>query len=257
MAQLEFLADCLVDGDAAAQVRARRARGVSLAASLGIQAALLAAALVLPLMVNGENPGLALRQPLPPYRTVRLAGSPPKAQPPGAVRPARPIIPGVIYQPTHIPPKLYEGPEEAVPIETGDIPGTISCPTCPNTPSIPGEIPGPADLAPRPPSGPPAKAVPRAPIQVSQPIMMGRLIHRVEPKFPPIARVMGLSGRVELKAIIGRDGRIHSLQVLSGHPAFINAAREAIEQWRYQPTMQGGEAVEVETRITVIFTLNR
>ena len=81
------------------------------------------------------------------------------------------------------------------------------------------------------------------------------LIHRVEPVYPPIAKQTHTEGTVQLHAIIARDGSIASLEALSGHPLLIRAAREAVSQWRYRPTLLGGEPVEVETYITVIFRL--
>lgn len=65
------------------------------------------------------------------------------------------------------------------------------------------------------------------------------------------------SGRVEFWAVIATDGTIRELTVMSGDPGFILAAQEAVLQWRYAPTVLNGEAVEVETRITVIFTMDR
>jgi protein TonB len=88
-------------------------------------------------------------------------------------------------------------------------------------------------------------------------VALARLVHRVEPRYPVLAKQMGLSGRVELRAIIARDGTVRDLQVLSGHPMFVRDTLEAILKWRFQPTLLNGEPVEVETRITVIFTLNR
>jgi protein TonB len=92
---------------------------------------------------------------------------------------------------------------------------------------------------------------------VSQPVQEALLVNRVEPRYPPLAVQMRLEGKVELRAIIGRDGSIHSLEVLSGHPLFLEETKRAIVQWRYQPTLLNGEPVEVETRITVVFTLQR
>jgi len=83
------------------------------------------------------------------------------------------------------------------------------------------------------------------------------LIHRVDPVYPALARQIHLEGTVQLHAIIGRDGTIQSLEVLSGHPLLIQSARDAVRQWRYRPTLLNGEAVEVETSITVIYTMHR
>ena len=80
------------------------------------------------------------------------------------------------------------------------------------------------------------------------------LIHRVEPVYPPLARQTHRQGRVELRAIIGTDGTIQSLQVVSGDALFLMSAREAVQQWRYKPTILNGQPVEIDTYITVIYT---
>ncbi len=80
------------------------------------------------------------------------------------------------------------------------------------------------------------------------------LIHRVEPVYPPLAKQIRKGGRVELRAIIGTDGTIRSLQIVSGDPLFYLSAREAVEQWRYRPTVLNGQPVEIDTYITVIYT---
>lgn len=81
----------------------------------------------------------------------------------------------------------------------------------------------------------------------------GQLVNRVEPVYPRIAAVSNIQGQVKLHAIIARDGRIQSLNAISGHPLLVRAALEAVEQWRYRPYVLNGEAVEVETLITVNF----
>ena len=81
------------------------------------------------------------------------------------------------------------------------------------------------------------------------------LIHRVEPVYPPLAKQIHKEGRVELRAIIGTDGTIQSLQVVSGDPLFLMSAREAVQQWRYKPTYLNGQPVEIDTYITVVYTL--
>lgn len=83
------------------------------------------------------------------------------------------------------------------------------------------------------------------------------LIHRIEPQYPAIAKIARVSGTVELRAIIGRDGSVSSIEVLIGNPLLARAAVEAARQWRYRPTILDGEAVEVETRITVNFVLGQ
>jgi protein TonB len=63
-------------------------------------------------------------------------------------------------------------------------------------------------------------------------------------------------GLVKLHAIIGKDGRIGKLEVVSGHPLLIQSAMDAVKQWQYEPTRVKGKAVVVDTEIDVIFSLN-
>jgi len=94
-----------------------------------------------------------------------------------------------------------------------------------------------------------------APIPVSSGVQEAKLIHRVTPAYPPIAIRMRLSGSVHMAAIIGADGRIRELQVLSGPPILTQAAVSAVREWVYSPTMLSGAPVEVMTDITVTFEL--
>ncbi len=81
------------------------------------------------------------------------------------------------------------------------------------------------------------------------------LIRRVEPVYPVLAKQTHREGRVEMRAIIGIDGRIQSLQIVASDPLFDNSAREAVEQWKYKPTYLNGQAVEIDTFITVVYTM--
>ena len=101
------------------------------------------------------------------------------------------------------------------------------------------------------PPAPPASG----PVRVSEGVQSARLIYGPKPPYPPLARAAHVEGRVRMQAIIGPDGTINSLQVTSGPPLLINAAKDAVSQWRYQPTLLSGRAVEVITEIDVIFTL--
>jgi protein TonB len=87
-------------------------------------------------------------------------------------------------------------------------------------------------------------------------VHMARLVHRVDPVYPIIARQARISGAVELTGVIGTDGHIRELRVVKGHPFLANAALEAVRQWVYEPTLLNGEAVEVIAPITVNFLLN-
>ena len=77
----------------------------------------------------------------------------------------------------------------------------------------------------------------------------------VEPNYPLLAKQMKVQGAVVLQALIGRDGNIQHLNILSGPAILSAAAREAVKQWRFRPYLQSGQAVETEARITVNFTI--
>ena len=83
-----------------------------------------------------------------------------------------------------------------------------------------------------------------------------RLTHRVEPRYPVMGIQLRRETRIELQAIIARDGSIQSLQVISGDPLFYQSAIDAVRQWQYSPTVLNGRPVEVDTHITVIYSLN-
>jgi periplasmic protein TonB len=87
-------------------------------------------------------------------------------------------------------------------------------------------------------------------------MLQGSLIHSVQPAYPPLARAARIQGSVVLSAIIGKDGAIENLRALSGHPMLVTAAINAVSQWRYRPYILNNEPIEVETRITVNFTLD-
>lgn len=81
------------------------------------------------------------------------------------------------------------------------------------------------------------------------------LLSKVQPSYPPLAKQARISGAVVLKAVISKDGSITDLRALSGHPMLIQAATDAVRQWRYKPYVLEGEPMEVDTQITVNFTL--
>jgi TonB family protein len=87
------------------------------------------------------------------------------------------------------------------------------------------------------------------------PNAVGIVSRSVEPDYPLLAKQMKVEGAVVLNAMIGRDGNIQRLQVLSGPTILSAAAREAVQQWRFRPYLQSGQAVETESRITVNFTI--
>jgi protein TonB len=84
----------------------------------------------------------------------------------------------------------------------------------------------------------------------------GRLIHMIQPAYPPIAKTAHIEGTVELSAVIGTDGHVRDLSVVSGHPLLRRAAIDAVRQWIYKPPVLNGESVEIVAPVAVIFRLN-
>jgi protein TonB len=113
--------------------------------------------------------------------------------------------------------------------------------------------------------GPPERQVVKqtpVPAAATKPVLIrvshmeqAQILYKVMPVYPDIARRTRLSGVVNLVGIIATDGSIQSLRVIHGHPFLVNAAVEAVRQWRYKPTILNGQPVEVEAPIDVTFTL--
>jgi protein TonB len=78
----------------------------------------------------------------------------------------------------------------------------------------------------------------------------------VRPNYPLLARQMKVQGSVILQAMIGRDGVIQNLRVVSGPHILASAAQDAVRQWHFKPHFQGSEAVETQAKITVNFTIS-
>jgi TonB family protein len=84
-----------------------------------------------------------------------------------------------------------------------------------------------------------------------------KLLKRVQPGYPEVARSARISGVVRLHVIIAKDGTVTQVQVVSGHPMLIQAAIDAVLQWVYEPTLLQGNPVEVVTTVDTIFSLNQ
>ena len=102
--------------------------------------------------------------------------------------------------------------------------------------------------------------VPVAPAPPTQPkkasggkVAPAQLTYRREPEYPTAARQLGAHGIVVLDATIGKDGRVTAVKVISGHPLLVNAAKAAVMQWHYKPTLLDGQPVENTDRISLNF----
>jgi protein TonB len=246
---LGALSGCLVDGDAEQRRRGRRMRRRALAISILLQSAVLATLILVPLFGKAEHIALTIVTPVPPYSRYRNA-----PQNPGAPRPhpngpqntcrfcPPPSIPHMVA--THDAGSSAEQADDTLPEMIGEV--------------IPGGRDGFIPLSDSrqsvsPPNSTERHATRPQVVHVTK-LDPAMLIHRVEPVYPPLARQTHREGRVELRAIIGIDGTIQSLQIVASDPLFDLSAREAVRQWRYRPTILNGQPVEIDTYITVIYT---
>ena len=99
--------------------------------------------------------------------------------------------------------------------------------------------------------------IPMPPPYEPTPIRTGfvSLAEKVDPVYPPLARRARIQGAVRLAVIIGRDGHVQNLQLISGHPLLVPAAREAVGKWVFHPSRLNGYPIETITEIYVPFTL--
>jgi periplasmic protein TonB len=251
MRNSNLLSDCLVDFDADAALRNKQRRRKALTISLGVEAVLLTALLVWPLLnPSTMSAGYAI-DPIPPYP----GGG---HQSPHASSPGRPHT-------THLDPNLYFpiGTEVQRPQDSGPADDAPSIGNSYGNGNGNGDGPyegtgifgssGSGPVPPRP--ADPKPAVAPKPISVSTGAQEAMLIRRVEPVYPTLARQVHVSGTVELRAIIAKDGSVINLEVISGHPMLVRAAVDAVRQWRYRPTMLNNQPVEVQTFVTVKFVL--
>jgi TonB family protein len=92
-------------------------------------------------------------------------------------------------------------------------------------------------------------------IRIGGPVEEKKLVYSPSPQYPPLAKMAGIEGTVKLDATIAEDGKVKDLRVISGHPLLVKAALDAVKNWRYRATLLNGDPVEVETTVTVNFTL--
>jgi len=186
---------------------------------------------------------------------------PPPPPPPPAAAPiqkiqrplAKLIQAGRLQAPTVIPKQVTMLKEEELPPDMGAV-GVVG--------GVPGGVPGgQASGVLGGIIGSAASSLPPPPPKVQQRVRVGgnvqqaRLINMIRPVYPPLAKQARISGTVRLHAIISKDGTVYQLEVVSGHPLLVQAALDAVRQWRYQPTLLNGEPVEVDTTVDVVFTL--
>jgi protein TonB len=96
---------------------------------------------------------------------------------------------------------------------------------------------------------------PKGPARISGGVIAGTILEKTQPIYPPIAKAAHVQGSVVLHAIIGKNGTIQNLTVISGPAMLQSAALDAVKQWRYKPYVLNGDPTEVDTTVTVNFNL--
>jgi protein TonB len=224
----------------------RSHRGWTALASFAAQAVAIAGLLVLPLFYTQAMPRLALLGSV-------IAPTPPA--PPGGARAAQSHVVSRIDEhalrfPAPIPqPSSFLGGRDDSVAEPPGGPGVVG---------IVGDHPGGSDVLTAIGSGmrPAMPVTPSLrPPRISR-VMEGNLIRRVQPEYPALAKQARIQGTVVLRAVIDREGTIQDLQVISGHPLLVQAAVNAVRLWRYRPYYLNDQPVEVETQVTVNFSLS-
>lgn len=99
------------------------------------------------------------------------------------------------------------------------------------------------------------KSAPRGVLPATTSPIVGNIVKKVAPVYPPIAKIAGVQGTVLLHAMIAEDGTVESLDVISGPPLLQSAAINAVKQWIYKPYVVNGVARRVDTKVTVNFVL--
>jgi TonB family protein len=246
-----LLGRCLVEGDPETTLLARRARRKNFGVSLAIELSLLGLLVAAPLFSSTAQ--TQLKKIVPPqlaffgewHQHIQTQRAAPSATPrgPEISSPIRAMIfPVATVNP-------WRGQETADPPIPGMPEGDAGGPVL-----SAGIIGGPQPIEPPHIATPPPQE--KHPLKLSEGVLQAQLISRIEPRYPALAIQTRTEGTVQLHAIIGRDGRITALDVISGHPLLVKAALDAVRQWAYRPTMLNGEPVEVETSIIAIFKLH-
>jgi periplasmic protein TonB len=210
-----------------------------------VQLALVLVLVLLPLIFTEALPKGQL--------TTWLVAPPPPPPPPPPAAPkiehvqrVSEIVDGALRAPTKIPKQVKMIQEdEAPPPSTGVVGGVVGGVPGGSAGGVIGGIIGST-------TPPPKVAAPQK-VRVSSGVAEGLKIHDVQPTYPQMARIAHIQGDVTLQATISKTGSIENLRAVNGHPILIQAALDAVRQWKYKPYILNGEPVEVETQITVKF----
>ncbi len=236
---------CLVEGDAEQNARERKIKRRAIVISIVLQSTALAVFVIAPLFAKTAELTERIVVPVPPYRNSPAPRQPTQPST-GTIHIVRCLY---CFEPRRIPPT-------APTLEREDVQGPPEIPESIANSAVNGDPRGLIGIPDTRPQRPQVEDVPHEKKRIHEShIDPALLTRRIEPVFPPLARQTRRSGKVELHALIGTDGSVQELQVVSGDPLFVNSALEAVRQWHYRPTYLNGQPVEIDTFITVIYTL--
>jgi periplasmic protein TonB len=103
---------------------------------------------------------------------------------------------------------------------------------------------------------PPPTPPKRKPLPIGGKVQEAKLIRKVTPDYPELPRRAHISGAVIMEVVVDEEGNVSEVKVRQGHPLLVEAAVQAVKQWRYSPTLLNGEPVPVVSTVTIIFSLN-
>jgi len=247
--QIGVLGGCLIEGDVEQKARERKMKRRALTISILLQSVAIVAIVMVPLLGHTEKISYRSAIPMPPYRPI-------PNRPVGEVRQQiqhihqvcltcwdRPVTPRPATQDnTRLDEKLPgDGEIQIGDNYVGNRDGLIN---------MLGERGGP-----KAPEDPNKNKKTR--VVLGGDVQGAKLIHRVDPVYPGLAKTLHRSGQVHLRAVISTEGNVESLQVIDGDPLLLQSSLDAVRQWHYQPTRLNRQPVEVETIITVIYSLNQ
>jgi periplasmic protein TonB len=228
--------------------RLKTRRGRMTFVSFVLEAVIVGILILIPLMFTEALPKAMtmtfLAAPPPP---------PPPPPPPAAVVKVAKIETDIVNNQLRTPTKI---PQKVQIIKEDEAPPPMSSGVVGGVPGGPGQMGGViGGIISSTPVAVPKIAVQR--IRVSSGVTQGLLVRKVEPTYPQMAKIARVQGAVLLAALIGKDGTIQNLHVVqTASPLLNQAALDAVKQWKYKPYILNGEPVEVDTNITVNFTLS-
>lgn len=209
-----------------------------------VQGLILGVMILIPLIYTEALPKTLLS-------TFLVAPPPPPPPPPPAAAPVKIIRPKIIPTQSTVAPRVIPKNVEIVKDEAPDLAGGVDggFGVAGGTGNVLGGILGG-------PSGPaPPKPAAPARIKVGGQVQAAKMLRQTLPVYPAIAKTAHVAGTIILHAIIAKDGTVQALEYVSGPPLLMKAAMDAVREWRYTPTQLNGDPVEVDTTISVVFSL--